>query len=94
MLFRSRGAERPQSLTAWDIVRRGMWEFHKIRPESHRRAREFFLKAIQVEPDSVDGYIWLARVEAGLAAYGWGDNPRSEERRVGKEGRSRGAPDH
>src|SRR5215212_2636358 len=30
-----RGAERPQSLTAWDLVRRGVWEFHKIRRESH-----------------------------------------------------------
>jgi adenylate cyclase len=69
------GAERPQSLTAWDLVRRGMWEFHKVRPESHRRARELFLKAIEVEPNSANGYIWLARVEAGLAAYGWGTNP-------------------
>ncbi|QRM36089.1 adenylate/guanylate cyclase domain-containing protein [Microvirga sp. VF16] len=70
-----RGAERPQSLSAWDLVRRGMWEFHKIRPESHRRARELFLKAIEVESNSADGYIWLARVEAGLAAYGWGNDP-------------------
>jgi adenylate cyclase len=69
-----RGAESPRSLTAWDLVRRGMWEFHKIRPESHLRARELFLKAIEVEPNSADGYIWLARVEAGLAAYGWGND--------------------
>ncbi|QRM27873.1 adenylate/guanylate cyclase domain-containing protein [Microvirga sp. VF16] len=75
-----RGAQRPQSLTAWDLVRRGMWEFHKIRPESHRRARELFLKAIKVEPDSADGYIWLARVEAGLAAYGWGDDAEADLR--------------
>jgi adenylate cyclase len=52
-----------------------MWEFHKIKPESHRRARELFLKAIEVEPNSADGYIWLARTEAGLAAYGWSDKP-------------------
>jgi adenylate cyclase len=76
-----RGAERCQSLTAWDLVRRGMWEFHKIRPESHRRARELFLKAIEIEPGSADGYIWLARVEAGLAAYGWGDDPETSLQR-------------
>lgn len=76
-----RGAERPQSLTAWDLVRRGMWEFHKIRPESHRRARELFLKAIENEPNSADGYIWLARVEAGLAAYGWGADPEASLQR-------------
>jgi adenylate cyclase len=76
-----RGAERPQSLTAWDLVRRGMWEFHKIRPESHRRARELFLKALGIEPDSADGYIWLARVEAGLAAYGWVTDPEASLQR-------------
>ena len=70
-----RGAERPQSLTAWDLVRRGMWEFHKVKPASHHRARELFLKAIEIEPNSADGYIWLARVEAGFAAYGWSDDP-------------------
>ncbi|UVF21494.1 adenylate/guanylate cyclase domain-containing protein [Microvirga terrae] len=69
-----RGAERSRSLTAWDLVRRGMWEFHKIRPDSHQRARELFLRAIEAEPTSADGYIWLARVEAGLAAYGWGSD--------------------
>jgi adenylate cyclase len=70
-----RGAERAQSLTAWDVVRRGMWEFHKITPESHRAARDLLLQAIEVEPTSADGYIWLARVEAGLAAYGWTADP-------------------
>lgn len=72
-----KGAEHPRSLTAWDLVRRGMWEFHKINPESHRRARDLFLKAIEVEPGSADGYIWLARTEAGLAAYGWSSNPET-----------------
>jgi adenylate cyclase len=75
-----RGAERTKSLTAWDLVRRGMWEFHKIKPESHHRARELFLKAIEVEPTSADGYIWLARTEGGLAAYGWSDDPEQNLR--------------
>ena len=69
-----RGAARPQSMEAWDLVRRGMWEFHKIKPEGHRLARELFLKAIEADPNSADGYIWLARAEAGLAAYGWTDH--------------------
>jgi adenylate cyclase len=75
-----RGADRSQSLTAWDLVRRGMWEFHKIQPESHLRARQLFLKAIEVEPNAADGYLWLARVEAGLAAYGWSDDPEANMR--------------
>jgi adenylate cyclase len=72
-----RGAERAPSLTAWDLVRRGMWEFHKIKPESHQIARELFRRAIEVEPGSVDGYIWLARTEAGLAVYGWSGDPEA-----------------
>jgi len=70
-----RAAERPQSLTAWDLVRRGMWEFHKVRPESHLAARDLFLKAMEIEPTSADGFIWLARTEAARAAYGWSDDP-------------------
>jgi adenylate cyclase len=71
------GAEHPQSLTAWDLVRRGMWEFHRIGPESHRIARELFLRAIDIDPTSADGYIWLARTEAGLAVYGWSADPEA-----------------
>ena len=87
-----RGAERAASLIAWDLVRRGMWEFHKIRPDLHHRARELFLKAIEAEPNSADGYIWLARVEAGLAAYGWGTIPGPACERHGSrpEGRPAG----
>jgi adenylate cyclase len=54
-----------------------MWEFHKIEPDAHRRALELFLKAIEVEPTSADGYLWLARTEAGLAAYGWSVEPET-----------------
>ena len=30
-----RGAEHPQNLTAWDLVRRGVWEFNKFQQASH-----------------------------------------------------------
>jgi len=64
-------------MAAWDLVRRAMWEFHKIKPEGHRLARELLLKAIEAEPNSADGYIWLARAETGLAAYGWSADPET-----------------
>jgi adenylate cyclase len=73
-----RAASQPaQNPTAWDLVRRGMWEFHKVQPESHRAARELFLKAITAAPDNADGHIWLARVDAGLVAYGWTEDPET-----------------
>ena len=59
----------------WDLLRRGTWEFHKVRPESHRAARELFLKVIEASPDSADGHIWLARVDAGMVGWRWTDDP-------------------
>jgi adenylate cyclase len=67
----------PQNPTAWDLVRRGMWEFFKVRPESHRVARDLILKAIAAAPENADGYIWLARIDAGLVVYGWSEDPQA-----------------
>jgi adenylate cyclase len=70
-----RGLARSGSLNAWDLVRRAMWEFHKFKPESHQRACELCRQALEAEPNSPDPYIWFARACAGLAAYGWVDEP-------------------
>jgi adenylate cyclase len=73
-----RAASKPsQNPTAWDLVRRAMWEFFKVRPESHRVARDLILKAIAAAPENADGYIWLARIDAGLMAYGWSEDPQA-----------------
>jgi adenylate cyclase len=69
--------QRTQNPTAWDLVRRAMWEFHKVRRESHLAARELLLTAIAAAPDSVDAHIWLARVDGGVVAYGWTDDPQA-----------------
>src|SRR5215204_3016226 len=48
-----RAASKPlQNPTAWDLVRRAMWEFFKVRPESHRVARDLILKAIAAAPEN------------------------------------------
>ncbi|WP_247654406.1 transcriptional regulator [Microvirga sp. HBU67558] len=71
-----RMAGRPsQNLTAWDVVRRGMWEFHKFTRPTHLAALDLFKKAIEIAPDAADGYIWLSRTYSGLVAYGWADDP-------------------
>ena len=70
-----RAASRDHNATVWDLLRRGTWEFHKVRPESHRAARELFLKVIEASPDSADGHIWLARVDAGMVGWRWTDDP-------------------
>ena len=72
-----RGAEHQQNLTAWDLVRRGVWEFNKFQQASHMAARDLFTRAIEVEPASPDGYIWLARAETGIASYDWVADPET-----------------
>ena len=63
------------NLSAWDLVRQGTWHFHQVTPAGHSQARELFRKAIKLDPKLPDGHIWLARVSAGLVAYGWSENP-------------------
>ena len=76
-----RAAARPQSITAWDLVRRGMWEFHHFTKASHERARDLFGRAIEIEPDNADGHIWLARSLAAVVWYNWADDPIGAGRR-------------
>ncbi|WP_157182245.1 adenylate/guanylate cyclase domain-containing protein [Methylobacterium sp. WSM2598] len=66
-----------QNPTAWDLVRRAMWEFHKVQRNSHLTARDLLVKAISTARDNVDSHIWLARVDAGIVAYGWTDDPEA-----------------
>jgi len=61
-----------------DLVYQGAWFFHKITRAAHVRARELFRKAREIDPDLPEANLWLARVNAGLVAYGWSDDPESD----------------
>jgi adenylate cyclase len=74
------GAARPQSVSAWDLVRRGMWEFHKFTRESHKQARQLFGRAVELDPEAPEGHIWLARSMAGPVWYGWTEDAPSAAR--------------
>ena len=68
------------SLSAWDLVRQGTWHFHQITPIGHQRARELFREAIKLDPKLPDSHIWLARVSAGIVAFGWSGHPKDDLR--------------
>ncbi|MBX4896030.1 winged helix-turn-helix domain-containing tetratricopeptide repeat protein [Rhizobium bangladeshense] len=70
------------NITAWDLVRQGTFNFHKVTQPTHLLARRFFRDAAQLDPMLPEAQIWRARVNAGLIAYGWTDNPAED----GKEG--------
>jgi TolB-like protein len=82
-LLKSQGAEAAArhtgNMTAWDLVRRGTWHFHHVTQEGHRKARELFRAACKLDPDLPEAYIWLARVNAGIVAYGWSDSPATDQ---------------
>lgn len=62
------------NMTAWDLVRQGMWHFHKVTPEGHRAARDLFRRACTADSDLSEAHAWLGRVSAGIIAYGWSDD--------------------
>src|SRR6266567_5444460 len=68
-------ARHTGNMTAWDLVRRGTWHFHRVTRENHLRARELFRQARTLDPDLPEAHIWLARVSAGVVPYGWAENP-------------------
>ena len=77
-LLKSEGAQAAArhtgNMTAWDLVRQGTWHFHQIVRPGHERARELFRKACELDPGLPEAHIWLARVNAGIIAYGWSDD--------------------
>src|SRR5579859_1460625 len=62
------------NMSAWDLVRQGMWHFHKVTREGHRTAQELFRRACTIDPDLPEAHSWLGRVNAGIIAYGWSDD--------------------
>ena len=67
-------ARHTGNMTAWDLVRQGMWHFHKVTREGHTTARELFRRACVIDPDLPEAHIWLGRVSAGIIAYGWSED--------------------
>jgi TolB-like protein len=83
-LLRSEAVAHPErhtgNISAWDLVRQGTWSFHQVAQASHLRARDLFRQACALDPDLPEAQIWRARVNAGLIAYGWSDDPASDRR--------------
>ncbi|HKX06720.1 MAG TPA: winged helix-turn-helix domain-containing protein [Stellaceae bacterium] len=71
-------ARHTGNMTAWDLVRKGTWHFHHVTRDRHLEARELFRKACKLDPELPETSIWLARVSAGLVAYGWSEDPKSD----------------
>ena len=71
-------ARRTGNMTAWDLVRQGTWRFHQVTRPTHVQARELFREACRLDPHLPEAHIWRARVNVGLIAYGWSDDPAAD----------------
>ena len=67
------GPRHSGNVTAWDLVRQGTWHFHHVGRESHFKARDLFRRACELDPELAEAHIWVARVSAGVVAYGWSE---------------------
>jgi adenylate cyclase len=50
----------PERLDAWEAYQRGLWHFHKYRPEENKIALAFFSQAIALEPNFAPGHYGYA----------------------------------
>lgn len=64
--------------SAWDLVRRGTWSFHKVTNPTHFEARRLFREACAIDESLAEAQFWRARVSAGLVGYGWSTDPASD----------------
>lgn len=73
-------ARQSGNVTAWDLVRQGTWNFHRVGRDTHLKARDLFRQAGRLDPELAEAHIWLARVSAGVVAYGWSDKAERDIR--------------
>lgn len=69
---------RRGTATGWDLVAQGSWFFHHLTQPTHLKARELFRQVCQIDPESTEARLWLGRVNAGLVAYGWSEDPAKD----------------
>ena len=62
------------NITAWTLACRGMFLLNKVQPKTHRAARRSFREAVKLDRQLPEAHIWLARVDAGMVAYGWSED--------------------
>jgi TolB-like protein/Flp pilus assembly protein TadD len=71
-------SRKPGNMSAWDLVRQGTERFHRLTQPTHFQARELFREACRVDPNLAEAHSWLARVSAGVLAYGWSASPEAD----------------
>jgi adenylate cyclase len=65
----------PQSLDAYENVLRGWWHFFKFTRDDNLRARSFFERAAQLDPNYAMPFAGIASTHYADTSFGWTDSP-------------------
>ncbi|MGD9507143.1 MAG: adenylate/guanylate cyclase domain-containing protein [Geminicoccaceae bacterium] len=69
----------PSSLNAWDLLLRGMWQFHLFRREHHHAALDLFRRASATDPSLAEPHLWRVRCLDGMIFFGWSDDIAADD---------------
>ena len=61
----------PNSLDAWESHHRGLWHMYRFNKTDNERARQFFAKAVQLDPTFARAYAGLSFAHFQNAFLGW-----------------------
>jgi len=67
------------NLAAYDLFWRGLDHFHKYTKEDNAKAREYFGRAIKLDPGFVEVYAFLGWTYNNENVFGWNVDPRNTE---------------
>lgn len=64
-----------EDMDAWDFHQRGMWHLWRYTPEDGARSREYFERAIELDPTLASAYSGLGLILSHHVLMGWTDDP-------------------
>jgi adenylate cyclase len=69
-------SKRPEHLDAYDLVLRGRAALLRATRSSNREARQFFERALQLDPDYAAASAGLGLAYSDMASFGWSEFPK------------------
>jgi adenylate cyclase len=73
-------AKRPENLDAWDMYQRGLWHLYHYTKEDIENAKQFFRKAVMLDPNLGAAFSGLAEAYYFSLVYGHSDAPENDRK--------------
>ena len=72
---RRAGRRELGNFSAWEYVQRGWWHWSKLRRDENGKARSFFEKAAELEPQFVEAFVGIAATQYMEILHQWTQSP-------------------